>query len=65
MSWGYTETTQDRGSGKEVGVRRDEEKRGEKKERDYGWPKLQFKQTVPESGRGVTRQDYLAIVPKN
>lgn len=64
MSWGYTETTHDRGSGKEVGVGRDGEKR-EEKERDYEWPKLQFKQTVPESGRGVTRQDYLAIVPKN
>lgn len=64
MSWGYTETTQDSGSGKEVGVRRDGEKR-EEKERDYEWPKLQFKQTVPESGWSVTRQDYLAIVPKN
>lgn len=47
-----------------MGVRREEEKRGEK-EREYEWPKLQFKQTVPESGWGVTRQEYLAIVPKN
>lgn len=27
-------------------------------------PKLQFKPTVPESGCGGTRQDYLVIVPK-
>lgn len=41
--------------------------RGEEgeKEREYKGPKLQFKPTVPESGWGGIRQDYLAIVPKS
>lgn len=44
-------------------MRRDKEKR-ERRRKNMRGPKLQFKPTVPESGCGGTRQDYLVIVPK-